>query len=327
MKSHDKKKIYQCILCPFESFIMHLLKLHMHEKHSGEAFDGICAITRFKYKTSLRAVGSKKVPIALPETYKWRCKKCPFGASSREEIELHVTELHKPEICCTRCSFKTIKKEEFRKHVQSHYQEFCCPNDDCDFKASTLPLLNDHLRSNHKAFRCSWRKCNVVCSTRKSLTTHLASHRTLDQNFKIDLPIFKCYKPDCNFKTQIKECYEKHMKTHPSLEKRKVLQCQYAKCFFKTFDPVSLRKHLRLNHAVPLKCSRHKCTFLSCDTQKMTKHIEEHLRHDRIGKKWYSKNKQGILKFVQCFRCDLSIRDEFFENHLKTSHGEEVKNE
>nr|CAI5823486.1 unnamed protein product [Callosobruchus analis] len=259
-------KLHECTKCTFKTvkksyFSKHLLK------HPGLASD-------FKHST---------------------CVHCNATFKSRKSLDDHVVRKHPDFISsvtsklheCTKCTFKTVKKSYFSKHLLKH------PGLASDFKHSTCV------------------HCNATFKRKMSLDDHVVRKHP-DFISSVTSKLHECTK--CTFKTTSKCSFDKHLLKHPGFASDfKHSTCVHCNATFKSrksLDDHVIRKHPDFISSVTSKlhaCT--KCTFKSVQKNRFSMHL---LKHPGLA---------SDFKHSTCVRCNATFKSKMsLDDHVVRKH-------
>ena len=144
--AHEKKKAFQCSLCPYKCDRKDSLKKHIAGVHE------------------------KKKP--------YKCSLCPGKFGHKGHLNEHITGVHekKKAFECTFCPYKCGRKGSLKTHIASVHEKkkpFDCSM--CPSKFAQKGQLNTHIAGVHykkKPFECS--SCPYKCGQKVNLNKHMA---------------------------------------------------------------------------------------------------------------------------------------------------------
>nr|CAI5866643.1 unnamed protein product [Callosobruchus analis] len=285
-------KLYECTKCPFKTVRKDSLNRHLRE-HPEVASN---------FKLSV-------------------CIHCNATFKSKQSLDDHVVRKH-PDFFttvtskvheCTKCTFKTVNKGYFDKHLLKHsdFKYSACVHCNATFKRKVS--LDDHVVKKHPDFVSSittklheCTKCTFKTVIKSHFDTHLLKHsdfkysacvhcnatfnskKSLDDHVLRKHPDFftavtykvrECIK--CSFKTIIKRCFDRHLLNHPELvSDPKLCICSHCNATFKgkvSLDDHVVKKHTDFISSITSKlheCT--KCTFKTTSKGSFDEHLVAH---------------------------------------------------
>ena len=235
---------YTCEFCVSNFFDKQAKDRHVENCHQPKE-SHICTTCNMSFKSKIGLKTHLKVKHSYPENHK--CKICFEKFTNEANMKRHVKSMHDKEYICLICyeAFSNERKLEKHKAIYGHLKERVKAKDEfecskCDFKTSRKDSLLRHKRLKHQAYRkdftaieetlrenskwtCS--KCNKTFSKVEEIESHV-----------INCQEFKCYVCDKEF--TMKSSLKRHLeKMHPTI-------CKKCGKRFK-FDK-SLKKHEKL---------------------------------------------------------------------------------
>ncbi|VEN41406.1 unnamed protein product [Callosobruchus maculatus] len=219
------------------------------------------------------------------------CVHCDAKFKHKKLLDGHVLKKHPNFVDgitrkiyeCTKCSYKTVFKDKFFIHRQTHID---CKDNPCIHCTATFRskrLLDKHRAKKHpnliqsvarKIFECE--HCTYKTTLRINILRHLSTHgeqrsrhpcnhcnakfnkmQSLDDHILREHPNFtetvnrKIYEcPECTFRTVQKNSFSRHMSIHnpsgPSNSRYKDFPCSHCKATFtkkRSLDDHLVRKH------------------------------------------------------------------------------------
>ena len=142
----------------------------------------VCAYTTHYYKN---LTGIKKHKATHENNI---CAQCKFETVSKLEMKLHVNRTHKQKWSrndqpktnfCDKCGYKTNRKGNLLKHIQTVHEGIRINCDHCEKKFSQHSDLNRHIGADHGQMIDPVLKCDLCTFTsihRGVFTNHLKKH-------------------------------------------------------------------------------------------------------------------------------------------------------
>ncbi|CAH2004546.1 unnamed protein product [Acanthoscelides obtectus] len=296
IKAHPEfimySKIYECTSCSYKTTINSCYKKHILTHLTYKC-------TACTYKTNVKTALDSHM-LQHPQISNHKDVKCVHcGAAFKRKVSLddHIIRLH-PEFIesvtsklhtCTNCSYKTVLRNVFEKHVLEHggnntsSQPNSCHHCNVSFKNGIS--LDDHILKKHEEF--------ISAVNRK---------------------IHKC--EQCAYKTVLKTLYNEHMlKSHPeSLGSLSMQVYECLRCSYKTFKRNSFDYHCISSHPQTDSSSKkcHACV-----------HCNKTFRSKRALENHVLKIHPDFISFVtkQCTKCAFkSVSKYNLEKHMLTHH-------
>nr|CAI5823488.1 unnamed protein product [Callosobruchus analis] len=194
------------------------------------------------------------------------CIHCNATFTSKLSLDDHVVRKHPDFISsvtsklheCTKCTFKTVKKSCFSRHLLKHPE----------------------LGSDPKLCICT--HCNAIFSEKGLLDDHVVKKHP-DFISSVTSELHECTK--CDFRTTRKSCFSRHLLKHPELgSDPKLCICTHCNAIFNRkwlLDDHVVRKHPDFISSVTSKlheCT--KCTFKTTRKSCFSRHL---LKHPELG--------------------------------------------
>lgn len=295
--------------------------------------------------------GSSDSPAARPapdHQVACACSTCGHTATSRAELEIHVTRCHAGELRfhCQTCGFSSASKRDVEEHTHSHQHQQTASGLRCQCCSFTSPNeveLRDHMKEKHSmGFLCP--PCRLFFSSEKDVEQHRATEKHIhllgqtksSQSFNGDsaLQTFPLSTLESeNAKVAVSEAgkaaQEEPAKSRVShgneVRHSSKPQFQCKKCFYKTRSSTVLTRHIKLRHGQDYHFLCKACNLYSLSKEGMEKHIKrsKHLENAK-------KNNIG-LSFEECIeRVCIGANDKKEEltipgNGRTEGHGEGVQ--
>nr|CAI5858917.1 unnamed protein product [Callosobruchus analis] len=260
-------KLHECTKCTFKTVIKSYLDKHLlkHPEIASNFKLSICihCNATFKSKTSLDDHVVKKHP--------------DFSSSI-------TSKLHE----CTKCTFKTVKKDCFDKHSLKHLGL------NSDFKHSTCV------------------HCNATFKSKKSLDYHVVAKHP-DFISSVTNKLHECTK--CTFKTTSKCSFDKHLLKHPGLASDfRHSICVHCNATFKSktsLDDHVIRKHPDFISSIVSKL--HECTKCTFKTTVKSSFNKHHFReHPEVA---------SNFKLSVCIHCNATFKSKkSLDYHVVAKH-------
>nr|CAH7729033.1 unnamed protein product [Callosobruchus chinensis] len=193
------------------------------------------------------------------------CSHCNATFKSKVSLDDHILKKH-PEFVtheCSMCSYKTLHKSSFDKHMTTHTEPKACVHCNATFKRKLW--LDDHVVRKHVDFMSSvtsklheCTKCSYKTVRKKLLVRHFLTHSYTAKSYSES-----CV--HCNAKYQQRISLDDHIiKKHPEFitsVTRNVYKC--TKCTFKTAKKGHFDRHTLMHSGIP--SSRKLFTCIHCD--------------------------------------------------------------
>uniref|UniRef100_A0A8B9YD99 Zinc finger protein 407 n=1 Tax=Bos mutus grunniens TaxID=30521 RepID=A0A8B9YD99_BOSMU len=276
------------------------------------------------------------------------CSACGHTATSRAELEIHVTRCHAGELRfhCQTCGFSSTSRRDVEEHAHSHQHQQTASGLRCQCCLFTSPNevdLRDHMKEKHSmGFLCP--PCHLFFSSEKDMEEHRATEKHIhllgqtksSQSFNGDsaLQTFPLSTLESeNAKVPVSEAGKpaqeepaKSRASHGSEARHwSKPQFQCKKCFYKTRSSTVLTRHIKLRHGQDHHFLCKACNLYSLSKEGMEKHIKrsKHLENAK-------KNNIG-LSFEECIeRVCIGANDKKEEltvpgNGRTEGHGEGVQ--
>ncbi|VEN41410.1 unnamed protein product [Callosobruchus maculatus] len=325
-------KLHKCTKCTFKTVKKLLLYNHLFRKHPDIAAPVTCKLhkcTKCTFKTTVKGHFDRHLlnhPEIASDFKLSTCIQCNATFKGKLSLDEHVVRKH-PEFVtsitsklheCTRCTFKTVKKHYFDRHLLKH------PETASDFKLSTCihcnatfkekRYLDEHVVKKHpgfvisitrKLFKCT--KCTFQTVRKNVFDNHLLKHPEVASDFK--LPTCN----HCNVTLASKAKLDNHVvRKHPEFiatVASKIHECP--KCTYKTTLRHALQRHMsahpeNVSGKTHNTCSHCSATFRSKTT--LQRHMSDHL-------------KKECKKLCRCVHCNATFtRKPMLDAHIIRKH-------
>nr|CAI5819294.1 unnamed protein product [Callosobruchus analis] len=313
-------KLFSCYICNYSAFSKHHLIDHMivhdNEKYGPDYSKGSGWNANISQK--------RHKPIRL------RCVHCDATFKSKLSLADHVVRKHPDFISsvthklyeCTKCTFKTVQKICFDKHLLKHpelssdFKHITCVHCNATFKSKTA--LDYHVVGKHPDFISSitsklheCTKCTFKTVKKCFLDKHLLRHSGHASNFKHKTCVH------CNATFKSKMALDDHVvRKHPdfiSSVTHKLHEC--TKCTYKTVKKAALDYHVVGKHPdfiSSITSKLYECTKCSYKTVKkcfLDKHL---LKHPGLV---------SNFKHKTCVHCNAKFRSKLsLDDHIVRKH-------
>ncbi|XP_018577913.1 zinc finger Y-chromosomal protein 2-like [Anoplophora glabripennis] len=240
-----------------------------------------------------------------------KCNDCSYETIYRKNFVRHILR-HKnvvqaPKYTCDMCNFKSMYKESLIRHQVSHKSTsethmYKC--DVCDYESRYKKNLDSHQmthksRSEGPMYRCS--VCDYESRYRKNIRYHELRHKDASQ-----VQMFRCN--DCDYITRYKNNIASHVMKHRKLPH----ECN--DCDYKTTNKSHLQRH-ELKHKSVAETEMYSCEL--CDyVTKYKGNLTGHLLRHEIGAK--------ALKY-SCDICDFETKSKANINIHELTHKNRSK--
>ncbi|XP_055414886.1 zinc finger protein 407 isoform X3 [Bubalus kerabau] len=276
------------------------------------------------------------------------CSACGHTATSRAELEIHVTRCHAGELRfhCQTCGFSSASRRDVEEHAHSHQHQQTASGlhcQCCSFTSLNEVDLRDHMKEKHSmGFLCP--PCRLFFSSEKDVEEHRATEKHIhllgqtksSQSFNGDsalqtfpLSTLESENAKVSASEAGKSAQEEPAKSRVShgneARHSSKPQFQCKKCFYKTRSSTVLTRHIKLRHGQDYHFLCKACNLYSLSKEGMEKHIKrsKHLENAK-------KNNIG-LSFEECIeRVCIGANDKKEEltvpgNGRTEGHGEGVQ--
>nr|CAI5858920.1 unnamed protein product [Callosobruchus analis] len=274
-------KVHECIKCSFKTIIKRCFDRHLLNHPELQSTCGHCNAT-FKSKKSLDDHVLRKHPgFFTAVTYKVReCKKCSFKTIIKRSFDRHLLNHHLKHSTCIHCNVTFTNKFTLDNHVVRKHPEFIttvarkiyeCPK--CTYKTTFKNTFKRHI-SSHSVHSCSCSHCDASFRDKRALDEHVIRKHP---NFMSSVTgkLHECTK--CTYKTVRKRSLDKHLLNHHF----KHITCVHCNAAFKskaTLDDHVVRRHPDFSTTVTSKVHKcTKCTFKAVKKDCFDKHFLKHL--------------------------------------------------
>nr|CAI5858919.1 unnamed protein product [Callosobruchus analis] len=274
-------KLHECTKCTFKttskcSFDKHLLK------HPGLASVCINCNTTFKSKKSLDHHVLRKHPdfFTTVTSKLYECTDCTFKTVIKSDFDKHLLKHSDFKYsACVHCNATFKRKVSLDYHVVKKHPDFVssitsklheCT--ECPFKTVIKCYFDKHLLK-HSDFKITCVHCNATFTSKMSLDDHVVRKHP-DFISSVTSKLYECTK--CTFKTVKKICFSRHLLKHPGHH----ITCVHCNATFKSkmsLDDHVVRKHPDFISSVTSKlyeCT--KCTFKTVKKSFFSRHLLKH---------------------------------------------------
>nr|CAI5823487.1 unnamed protein product [Callosobruchus analis] len=260
-----------------------------------------------------------------------RCVHCNATFKSKMALDGHVVRKHPDFISsvtsklyeCTKCTFKTVKKSYFSKHLLKHpglasdFKHSTCVHCNATFKSRKS--LDDHVVRKHPDFISSvtsklheCTKCTFKTVQKNRFSRHLLKHPGLASDFKHSTCV------NCNATFKSKMSLDDHVvRKHPdfiSSVTSKLHEC--TKCTFKTTSKCSFDKHLLKHPGFASYCKHSRCVHCNA-TFKSKMALDGH-----VVRKHPDFISSVTSKLYECTKCTFkTVKKSYFSKHLLKHPG------
>ena len=192
---------YKCDHCEYESTTKAALRSH-EKQHLNDEDKLKCDFCSFRtpHKENLQK-HTKNSHTGKSKTM--NCSLCNFVAQSLRDYQNHLASIHKGNLLCEYCDFKTHSIKCLKEHI-----ERCGPNVTlhycykCDYKTSQKIHLGTHLNKVHgKNTKCD--KCDYTTTQNGYMRKH--------EKICYDLKQYSHKCPNCDYRTFAKVDLRKHL--------------------------------------------------------------------------------------------------------------------
>ncbi|VEN52491.1 unnamed protein product [Callosobruchus maculatus] len=296
-------KLHQCTKCTFKTVKKILLDNHVVRKHPDfvtSVTSKLHECTNCTFKTVIKSHFERhllKHPELASDFKLGTCIHCNATFKEKRNLDNHVIRKHPDFVTsvtsklheCTKCTYKTVIKTNFDRHLLEH------PEVVSDFKL-------------HNCIHC-----NATFKSKLSLDNHvLRKHPEFGTS--VTSKLHECTK--CTFKTVVKTDFDKHLLKHPEVASDfKLSTCMHCSATFKGkryLDNHVFRKHPEFGTSLTSKL--HECT--KCTFKTVIKlHFDRHLlKHPEIV---------SDFKPSTCIHCNATFKTRLLlDDHVVRKHPE-----
>ena len=168
------------------------------------------------------------------------CSICSFKTISKGHFTKHMKRKHGEDFRitifpCDNCNYTTTQEVHLRRHKGAKHEGVKYPCKQCDQQFTTKDALRKHVENKHQGTRFPCPHCNFLSTTINHLKYHIECKHT-DQSNTCDL---------CDFETNTK----KNLKVHKStIHEGVYFICGEVDCDYQAKDQSSLRYHMKATH-------------------------------------------------------------------------------
>ena len=127
----------------------------------------------------------EKQPANKKANKKFNCEQCPYSASRKDRMRIHVEAVHQKimNFRCSQCPYSAAQKAHMKNHVEAVHDKimnYRC--EECNYGTSRKDRLERHVDARHnmgdKKFKCG--KCPYSSAQKNKLTKHIERvHETI----------------------------------------------------------------------------------------------------------------------------------------------------
>nr|CAI5819293.1 unnamed protein product [Callosobruchus analis] len=289
-------KLYECTKCSYKTVKKCFLDKHLL-KHPG-------LVSNFKHKTCVHCNAKFRSKLSLDDHI---VRKHPDFMSSI------TSKLHE----CTICTFKTVRKCSFGRHLVKHINPGACSHCDASFRRKRA--LDDHVLKKHPNFissitnkihRCP--ECHYETVRKHNMNAHMSVH--LKTGHKPIRP--RCVLCNATFKSKLS--LDDHVvRNHPDFMSsitRKLHEC--TQCTFKTVKKYFFDKHLLKHSGLASNFKQRTCVHCNV-TFKSKIALDDH-----VLRKHPDFISSVTSKLHECTQCTFkTVRKDYFDMHLLKHPG------
>ena len=168
------------------------------------------------------------------------CSICSFKTISKGHFTKHMKSKHGEDcrlkiFVCDYCNYTTTQEGHLKRHKDAKHEGVKYPCKLCDQQFTIKDALRRHVENKHQGTRFPCPHCNFLSTTISNLKYHIECKHT-DQSYSCDL---------CDFETNTK----KNLKVHKSTIHEDVFFiCSEVDCDYQAKDQSSLRYHMNATH-------------------------------------------------------------------------------
>nr|CAI5852366.1 unnamed protein product [Callosobruchus analis] len=239
----NNKKIYECSYCTYKTMIEHNFNVHVSIHLGGQSeTSDICLHCKARFKTGM--IRDEHIVKQHPD----------FVASVTRKI-----------YGCSSCTYRTIYKTYFNKHMRTHsrVQRKACQYCTLTFKGKDA--LDDHVVKKHpkffdsmnrKIYECSY--CTYKTINKSKFNLHVSAH--LGGRLKLCQHCTLAFKSTFSLKDHM-------VRKHPDfISSVKIYKCLY--CAFKTINTSNFKAHI-VTHSRDKPSTSSNCRKISVGRQNL----------------------------------------------------------
>nr|CAH7729046.1 unnamed protein product [Callosobruchus chinensis] len=258
-------------------------------------------------------------------SYSVTCAHCNVKLKSKRALDDHVIRKHPDFVTsvsrkiheCSMCSYKTLHKSSFDKHMTTHTETTSRECIHCNATFKSRASLDDHTLRKHPDFiatitrkiyeciNCIYKttikshfnkhmsvhtenarggicvQCNATFKSARALDDHVVKKHPND-TASVSRRIYECLQ--CFYKTTIKRNFDRHLSTHSEdVSSCELIQCDHCTAKFKSklsLDDHVIRKHPEFIASVSRKI--HECPicfYKTVNSTSFNRHTSRHSKH------------------------------------------------
>ena len=220
------------------------------------------------------------------------CEECEHEASSKADLDAHITITHKIFYHCKVCTFKAESINQLMKHKAESHSKTVWKCKSCQYEAGSKEILSKHVDDVHDSievvieedaigeesskdtvvYQCN--QCEFQSKDKKDLT----DHRQKQHKPKVTLGSFKCI--HCNYVGVKQEHMQQHLRMkHENKKQEKTIKYICDFCDFEATSETELAKHEKDTHMRSKTkytcdvCKEEFATYKSRDEHMKIKHM------------------------------------------------------
>nr|CAH7729029.1 unnamed protein product [Callosobruchus chinensis] len=316
----------ECLHCDSSFTSRMALDNHVVKKHPDfitSVTSKLYECTECHYKTTMKHDFNRHTSMHQGTTpsYSVTCAHCNVKLKSKRALDDHVIRKHPDFVTsvsrkiheCSMCSYKTLHKSSFDKHMTTHTETTLRECIHCNATFKSRASLDDHTLRKHPDFIATITRkiyeC-INCIYKTTIKSHFNKHMSVHtENARGGICV------QCNATFKSARALDDHVvKKHPNdtaSVSRKIHEC--TKCSYKTIFRYDLDRHDASSHPEAVSCIH--CNLILKTKAALDEHVVK--KHpDSIASL-----ARRIYECLQCFYKTTIKRN--FDRHLST-HSEDV---
>ena len=279
------------------------LMKHLEDNHPDEAFTKQFGGKRHTCKFCKKTYSKTDLMDGHYKLIHQYCRDCDISCSGKEEMILHLQEIHQIDFTCSICQKVFLLKKPFNEHMRRIHNE-------------------KDKESKEKPHQCDI--CSKMLSSKSTLQSHIdVIHRNIKAT-SFDKYSFSCDK--CDFKTKYPQDFKRHVEKHEGTKTK----CDI--CDKSVWDINKHKKKIHIDAEAIKQC-------LKCDFKGRKLDLQVHFRKEhttkqlvpcdicgkKFGKKGLTRHKkfshlQPEPKELKCGMCDRKFNKVGLKKHKKFGH-------
>lgn len=253
---HDKGNIHQCSLCSYSNNIYNSYKDHLKDHPEVLPYKCLSCEQEFLHKETLKRhhFYHHKYQSGIHnfgETGNYICEHCDRSFQKLQYYNMHVKGHLLKTLKCNKCSYSCKTQRSMKSHVKIRHKRIFSSSkpmiDEYEDPEDFIPFIHN---DEHVSISSDLVFPKVKSGKNKSMK---------------NAATYKCVK--CPYNTKVKISFHLHAQTHYG-----VFKCMA--CPFTCDSDLELKKHVRLEHAIPGNFQCQQCGRVFGFPHHLSRHID-----------------------------------------------------